>query len=100
MKTWVAFLLIAIGTGCTRPPQPAHWRETAESRHPDINFVCDVSGQIIATVMQDSAGTFSVFGGDGSGYGVYANLVAAKKRAENITRDRGLISNLNHCREY
>ena len=73
------------------PEQKAHWENRTNGLYPKNNWflVCDGSTKIIAVVNQTGDQPVYVFGGDGSGYGKYMTIQAAKQKAESLAMNEG-----------
>ena len=86
----------------TSLPKPdAQWmgpHRWVSEKGQEYKLVCGQSGKIIASVTtgaNDSA--WSVWGGEGRGYGEYLTLDQAKAKAEQIVADPDLTHELLHC---
>ena len=86
MKILLISLCLSLVTGCSKQG-PMHWEHNAGDDHTDEVLVCNSSGLQIAIIMHDGDRQFSVFGGNGKGYGEYVDMSSAIKGAVRLAND-------------
>lgn len=83
MKPLPLLLLgLAVLSGCATGK--THWVETTFATTSNPHLICDSTGMTVATVMVDAPHVYSVWGGNGAGYGAFETEAQAKKQAESL----------------
>ena len=71
------------GRGCGHPG-PTHWVDATYAGVRNPRLVCDSTGLKVAEVLEDQPNSWSVWGGNGAGYGSYETEAQAKIHAEEL----------------
>lgn len=82
MTRMIPVLFVLFFSGCSKAG-PTHWVDHKFLDRENPNLVCDSSGLIVASIMDDG-GSWSVWGGNGAGYGSYQTEAQAKEQAESL----------------
>lgn len=62
-----------------------HWIETTYlEKNDNPHLICDSTGMTVAEILEENPHAYSVFGGNGAGYGKFETEDEARKQAESI----------------
>jgi len=88
MKLIIAAILFGIICGCSHHHGPVHWVDATYAGVRNPRLVCDSTGLKVAELMEDQPNSWSVWGGNGVGYGSYETEAQAKLHAEELVTNR------------